>query len=71
MLVTTVEGIAPNAGMHPIQEHLAKKHGTQCGYCTPGIVMSLYSAAARKPDLTMVDVEQCLDGNLCRCTGYR
>ncbi|KAH3756251.1 xanthine dehydrogenase/oxidase [Pelomyxa schiedti] len=71
MLVTTVEGIAPAIGMHPIQQHIAAKHGTQCGYCTPGVVMSVYSTAMRNPSLSMSDVEQCLDGNLCRCTGYR
>eukprot|EP00727_Mastigamoeba_balamuthi_P009965 m51a1_g5591 xanthine dehydrogenase/oxidase, putative (1321) ;mRNA; f:649854-654584 len=72
MLVTTVEGVASKLGQgHPIQENLAKKHGTQCGFCSPGIVMSMYSTAHRKPHLSMYDVEECLDGNLCRCTGYR
>eukprot|EP01105_Mastigella_eilhardi_P006354 TRINITY_DN17960_c0_g1_i1.p1 TRINITY_DN17960_c0_g1~~TRINITY_DN17960_c0_g1_i1.p1 ORF type:complete len:1327 (-),score=359.53 TRINITY_DN17960_c0_g1_i1:111-4091(-) len=76
MQVTTVEGISKSPALHPIQEHLAKKHGTQCGFCTPGVVMSLYSTAtAREAEsgapLTEADIEQCLDGNLCRCTGYR
>lgn len=75
MAITTVEalsdGMKKDAKMHPIQEHLAKKHGTQCGYCTPGIVMALTAVAASNPKPTMLDVEECLDANLCRCTGYR
>ena len=75
MAITTIEalsnGIKKDSKMHPIQEHIAKKHGTQCGYCTPGIVMALTAVAASNPKPTMLDVEECLDANLCRCTGYR
>lgn len=72
MLVTTVEALSKRDDvLNPIQEHLAKKHATQCGFCTPGIVMALAGVAAQDEAPTMVDVEEAMDGNLCRCTGYR
>ncbi|XP_040888151.1 aldehyde oxidase 6 [Toxotes jaculatrix] len=70
--VTTVEGIgSTKTRIHPVQERLAKAHGSQCGFCTPGMVMSMYTLLRNKPQPTMEDITQALAGNLCRCTGYR
>uniref|UniRef100_A0A8K9UE15 Xanthine dehydrogenase/oxidase n=1 Tax=Oncorhynchus mykiss TaxID=8022 RepID=A0A8K9UE15_ONCMY len=70
--VTTVEGIGSVAGkLHPVQERIAKSHGSQCGFCTPGIVMSLYALLRNNPTPRMADIEEAFQGNLCRCTGYR
>lgn len=70
--VTTIEGIGGmNTGLHPVQERLAKLHGSQCGFCTPGIVMALYTKLRQDPNATPHEIEESLDGNLCRCTGYR
>ncbi|KAK0626374.1 molybdopterin binding aldehyde oxidase/xanthine dehydrogenase [Immersiella caudata] len=69
--VITVEGIGNVKKPHPAQERVAKSHGSQCGFCTPGIVMSLYALLRNNQDPTEHDVEEAFDGNLCRCTGYR
>lgn len=70
--VTTVEGIGSmRAGLHPVQERLARLHGSQCGFCTPGIVMAVYSFLRRHPAASAEAMEAAMDGNLCRCTGYR
>ena len=70
--VTTIEGIGGmRQGLHPVQKRLASLHGSQCGYCTPGIVMSLYSFLRAKHNATPHEIEEAMDGNLCRCTGYR
>uniref|UniRef100_A0A3P9P0C3 2Fe-2S ferredoxin-type domain-containing protein n=1 Tax=Poecilia reticulata TaxID=8081 RepID=A0A3P9P0C3_POERE len=70
--VTTVEGIGSVARkLHPVQERIAKSHGSQCGFCTPGIVMSMYALLRNNPTPNMADVEEAFQGNLCRCTGYR
>uniref|UniRef100_H3CM91 Xanthine dehydrogenase/oxidase n=1 Tax=Tetraodon nigroviridis TaxID=99883 RepID=H3CM91_TETNG len=70
--VTTVEGIGSVAKkLHPVQERIAKAHGSQCGFCTPGIVMSMYALLRNNPTPKMADVEEAFHGNLCRCTGYR
>lgn len=72
MSVTTVEGIGnTRTKLHPVQERLAKAHGSQCGFCTPGIVMSMYALLRSIPKPTMKDMEIAFQGNLCRCTGYR
>ncbi|XP_033106617.1 xanthine dehydrogenase/oxidase-like isoform X2 [Anneissia japonica] len=72
MAVTTVEGIGSlKAGLHPVQERIAKSHGSQCGFCTPGIVMSMYTLLRNNHQPTMSDIEDAFQGNLCRCTGYR
>ncbi|KAF2404945.1 xanthine dehydrogenase [Trichodelitschia bisporula] len=69
--VITVEGIGSVKQPHPAQERIAKANGSQCGFCTPGIVMSLYALLRNNPEPTEHDVEEAFDGNLCRCTGYR
>ncbi|XP_048257190.1 xanthine dehydrogenase/oxidase-like [Haliotis rufescens] len=70
--VTTVEGIgSTRTRLHPVQEQLAKSHGSQCGFCTPGIVMSMYTLLRNNPWPTREQIEDNFDGNLCRCTGYR
>ncbi|XP_062383264.1 aldehyde oxidase 6 isoform X1 [Sardina pilchardus] len=70
--VTTVEGIgSTKTKLHPVQERIAKAHGSQCGFCTPGMVMSMYTLLRNKPQPTMEDITEALAGNLCRCTGYR
>ncbi|XP_009950251.1 PREDICTED: xanthine dehydrogenase/oxidase-like [Leptosomus discolor] len=70
--VTTVEGIgSTKSRLHPAQERIAKSHGSQCGFCTPGIVMSMYTLLRNKPEPKMEDIEDAFQGNLCRCTGYR
>ncbi|KAK0706964.1 molybdopterin binding aldehyde oxidase/xanthine dehydrogenase [Lasiosphaeria miniovina] len=69
--VITVEGIGNVKKPHPAQERVAKSHGSQCGFCTPGIVMSLYALLRNNSNPTEHDVEEAFDGNLCRCTGYR
>ncbi|XP_014640110.1 PREDICTED: aldehyde oxidase-like [Ceratotherium simum simum] len=70
--VTTVEGIgSTKARIHPVQERIAKCHGTQCGFCTPGMVMSIYTLLRNHPEPTLDQLTDALGGNLCRCTGYR
>jgi xanthine dehydrogenase small subunit len=70
--VVTVEHLSPaNGKLHPVQQALVDHHGSQCGFCTPGFVMSLYGMWMQNPQPTELDVERSLQGNLCRCTGYR
>ena len=69
--VTTIEGLARGDDLHPVQAAFIDTDGFQCGFCTPGQVMSLYTLLAKKPDATAADIELALAGNLCRCTGYR
>nr|XP_006636840.1 PREDICTED: aldehyde oxidase-like isoform X1 [Lepisosteus oculatus] len=70
--VTTAEGIgSTKTKLHPVQERIAKAHGSQCGFCTPGMVMSMYTLLRNIPEPTMEDIREALTGNLCRCTGYR
>lgn len=70
--VTTVEGIgSTKSRLHPVQETIAKSHGSQCGFCTPGIVMSMYTLLRNQPEPTVEEIEDAFQGNLCRCTGYR
>ncbi|XP_075974596.1 xanthine dehydrogenase-like [Anticarsia gemmatalis] len=72
LAVTTVEGIGSTQDrLHPVQERIAKAHGSQCGFCTPGIVMSMYALLRNKCEIKYSDIETALQGNLCRCTGYR
>ena len=69
--VTTVEGMASNGSMHPIQEAMWDAHSFQCGFCTPGFVMSAAALLAENPSPTETEVREELSGNLCRCTGYQ
>ncbi|KAJ2827123.1 hypothetical protein GGI24_002728, partial [Coemansia furcata] len=69
--VITVEGLGTASRPHPVQERIALLHGSQCGFCTPGFVMSLYTLLRNNPNPTEHEIEECFDGNLCRCTGYR
>ena len=68
--VTTIEGLADNGTLHPMQEAFRQNHGLQCGFCTPGMVMSALDLVARNPDPSDTEVREWLEGNLCRCTGY-
>ena len=68
--ITTIEGLATNGQLHPIQEAFWEKHGLQCGYCTPGMIMSAYDLLKKNPNPSEQEVRQGLSGNLCRCTGY-
>ncbi|TPX43030.1 hypothetical protein SeMB42_g04892 [Synchytrium endobioticum] len=69
--VITIEGLGSSKRPHPVQEKIATSHGSQCGFCTPGFVMSLYSTLRTHPNPSDQDIEHAFDGNLCRCTGYR
>ncbi len=68
--VTTIEGLANGADLHPMQEAFREHHGLQCGFCTPGMVMSAIDLVNNDPDPGEADVRHWLDGNFCRCTGY-
>jgi carbon-monoxide dehydrogenase small subunit len=68
--VTTIEGLATDGQMHPMQEAFHRNHGLQCGYCTPGMIMAAASYLKENPDPTDEQVRESLEGNLCRCTGY-
>ncbi len=69
--VTTIEGVASDGKLHPLQEGFWEKHGLQCGYCTPGMIISGIQLLERYPDPTDEIVRRELEGNLCRCTGYQ
>jgi aerobic-type carbon monoxide dehydrogenase small subunit (CoxS/CutS family) len=71
MVVTTVEGFGDQKAPHPVQSVIAKTHGTQCGFCSPGYVVNLCAMLAETEHPTAEDVEDAVNGNLCRCTGYR
>ncbi len=66
----TVEGLAQNGNLHPIQEGFTEKHGLQCGYCTPGMMMSTFGLLKENPNPTEEEIRWGISGNLCRCTGY-
>ena len=68
--VTTIEGIASGDRLHPMQQAFHDQHGLQCGYCTPGMVMSAIELVATNKDLSEQDIREGLEGNICRCTGY-
>lgn len=72
MALTTIEGLAGNRSeMHPIQQAFQEKHGLQCGFCTPGIIMSVHAMLHENPTPTDEEIRHGLSGNLCRCTGYQ
>jgi carbon-monoxide dehydrogenase small subunit len=68
--VTTVEGLASGSSLHPLQEALRDRHAFQCGFCTPGFVMTALELLREHPDPTEADVRLAIGGNICRCTGY-
>ena len=68
--IMTVEGLAQNGTLHPIQESFMAEHGLQCGYCTPGMLMTSYAFLKKHPAPSEADIRWAISGNLCRCTGY-
>jgi len=68
--VMTVEGLAKNGELHPVQEGFREKHGLQCGFCTPGMMITAYALLQRLPNPTEEEIRWGISGNLCRCTGY-
>jgi len=69
--ITTIEGLAKNGELHPVQEGFWERHGLQCGYCTPGMIMAAAQLLERNPQPTHEQIRHGLEGNLCRCTGYQ
>ena len=68
--ITTIEGLASNGTLHPIQEGFREKHGLQCGFCTPGMIMTSWQLLERNPNPSDGEIRHALEGNFCRCTGY-
>ena len=69
--VTTIEGLAKNGKLHPLQDAFWAKHGLQCGFCTPGMILTACDLIAKNPMPSDAEIRHGLDGNLCRCTGYQ
>ena len=69
--ITTIEGLSRNGALHPLQQAFWEKHGLQCGFCTPGMIMTAADLLAQKPKPTEGEIRHALEGNLCRCTGYQ
>ena len=69
--VTTIEGLARDGKLHPVQEGFWEHHGLQCGYCTPGMIVAAAQVLDRNPDPSEAEIRHGLEGNLCRCTGYQ
>ena len=69
--VTTIEGLGTEADLHPLQAAFWEKHGLQCGFCTPGMIMTTADLLNRNPDPTDTEIRHALEGNFCRCTGYQ
>ena len=68
--ITTIEGLAREGALHPVQEGFREKHGLQCGYCTPGMIMTAVHLLETNPNPIEEEIRHALEGNLCRCTGY-
>jgi carbon-monoxide dehydrogenase small subunit len=68
--VTTIEGLARNGTLHPVQQAFWDLHGLQCGYCTPGMIITAADFLAENPEPSDAEIRRALEGNLCRCTGY-
>ena len=69
--ITTIEGLSSNGKMHPMQEAFKKHHGLQCGFCTPGMVMSAVDLLQKNKNPSELEIRDWLEGNICRCTGYQ
>jgi carbon-monoxide dehydrogenase small subunit len=69
--ITTVEGLSDGEEFHPLQETFQQEHGLQCGYCTPGMLMTATSLLEENPNPSREEIRESIDGNLCRCTGYQ
>ena len=69
--ITTIEGLAPNGHLHPLQEGFWAEHGLQCGYCTPGMIMAAVTLLEDNPKPSEREIREGISGNLCRCTGYQ
>lgn len=69
--ITTIEGLASNGALHPLQEGFREEHGLQCGFCTPGMIMTAWQILQDNPHPTEAEIRHGLEGNLCRCTGYQ
>ena len=69
--ITTIEGLARNGKMHPVQEAFKKHHGLQCGFCTPGMIMSAVDLLQKNKNPSEQEIRDWLEGNICRCTGYQ
>jgi aerobic carbon-monoxide dehydrogenase small subunit len=69
--ITTIEGLASESGLHPLQEAFWNKHGLQCGFCTPGMILASHELLRCKPNPTEEEIRHGLEGNMCRCTGYQ
>ena len=69
--IMTIEGLASDGKLHPLQEGFWEKHGLQCGFCTPGMILAAYGLLQRNPHPTEAEIRHGLEGNLCRCTGYQ
>jgi len=68
--ITTIEGLAQNGNLHPMQQAFWDNHGLQCGYCTPGMIMAATKLVENNPNISEADIRHGLEGNICRCTGY-
>ncbi len=68
--ITTIEGLATNGELHPLQEGFWQEHGLQCGFCTPGMIMAAYQLLEENPNPSEAEIRHALEGNYCRCTGY-
>ena len=69
--ITTIEGLATDGKLHPLQQGFWEEHGLQCGFCTPGMILASYQLLRRNPHPTQDEIRKGLEGNLCRCTGYQ
>jgi carbon-monoxide dehydrogenase small subunit len=69
--ITTIEGLAPEGGLHPLQTAFWEQHGLQCGFCTPGMIMAAADLLSHDPDPSDGDIRHAIEGNYCRCTGYQ
>ena len=69
--IKTIEGLSQNGGLHPLQQAFWDKHGLQCGFCTPGFIMTAVDLLSQNPEPSEVEIRHAIEGNLCRCTGYQ